>query len=111
LWYDKIKDILDTTKDFEWTEIGGTAFRNILKVNRYPTKVYDQDYTCYPVHWSDSDIFFEKGDSNMLIRENQPLIMLYNHIFPKDFKDMNSEEFGEWLYSSDTILADMMRKY
>ena len=113
-YYDKINTILNSKKDIKWTEIGGEIFRNMLNdldgnVNRQRIKMYDQDDTCYPVHWSNSNLFFEKGKSDFLLRENQPVIMLYNHIFPKGFKDMNDSQFGNWLKTSDTILADLIR--
>ena len=110
IWYNKIINILNTKKDIEWTEIGGTIFRNILN-NLNKNKVYNLSETCFPIHWSDSKLFFKKGNSDFLIRENQPIVMLYNHIFPKEFKSLNDEEFNEWLITSDTVLADLMRKY
>jgi mannosyltransferase OCH1-like enzyme len=112
VWYDKIKNILDHTTNIEWTEIGGSVFRNILDTStNKENKVYDQSATCFPVHWSDAKRFFESGDSDFLIRKNQPIVMLYNHIFPKDFKNLNDKEFNDWLTTSDTVLADLMRKY
>jgi hypothetical protein len=112
MWYDEMVYILNNKKNIEWTEIGGSLIRNILESQLVKNvKVYNQDETCYPVNWKNADVFFSRGECDFLLKENQPVVMLYNHIFPEKFKNMNKQEFSEWLEVSDTILADLMKKF
>jgi hypothetical protein len=72
-------------------------------------KIYTGLDTCYPLTWDQWEIFFKKGNSDFLMREFQPFIMLYNQMFPNYFKKMSKEQFQEFL-KSNIVLADLFRK-
>ena len=110
-WYTRINTVLKKSVNFDWTAIGGDLLRKIInRDNKSKILCYDQDETTYPLHWTQASDFFKVGNSDYLRRDFQPAIMLYNHIFPKEFKNLDDKQFMKWLKTSKTVLADLMRK-
>jgi len=113
-WHTKINKVLSKSLTFDWTAIGGDLLRNIvnqdLKNKKSDILCYDQYETVYPLHWTQANEFFKNKNSDYIRRDFQPAVMLYNHIFPKKFKDLDKEGFAKWLKTSKTVLADLMRK-
>lgn len=111
-WISLAKQLLEKTKDFMWEDIGGNIITQLLKKwNKkiWRKKIYNGLDTCYPLTWDQWEIFFKKGNSDFLMREFQPFIMLYNQMFPNYFKKMTKEQFQEFL-KSNIVLADLFRK-
>jgi mannosyltransferase OCH1-like enzyme len=111
-WLSLSTQILEKTKTFEWGDIGANITTELLKkLNKkiWRKKIYNGLDTCYPLTWDQWEIFFKKGNSDFLMREFQPFIMLYNQMFPNYFKKMTKEQFQEFL-KSNVVLADLFRK-
>jgi GR25 family glycosyltransferase involved in LPS biosynthesis len=103
------------SKKLEWTEIGYDILYPLRneweKTNKglWRVKVYSDRTTCYPLYWDKWEVFFSEGGSEFLDREFQPVVVLYNAMFPEWFKRMSVSDFQSFLETSPTVLANLLR--
>ena len=114
-WIKAMKTLLNSKNSFNWTELGYDILYPLWKkwkkqYNNWLYKIYDLSDTCFPISWDKWETFFKPGNSDFIDREFMPVTVLYNKMFPKWFKEMDIEQFKQFIQSSDTVIADLFRK-
>lgn len=115
-WITMMKKIINEKNTFGWTELGYDILNPLWNEwnkkygKLWKVKLLSYTDTTSPIQWKDSSKFFEKGTSNFLERNIQPVVMLYNNIFPEWFKNLSLNEVINFVNTSDTIIADLFRK-
>jgi GR25 family glycosyltransferase involved in LPS biosynthesis len=100
---------------FEWTELGYQIlyplWKQWNKENKgiWRVKIYSSKDTCYPLAWNEWEEFFKNNSYNLIKRNFQPAITLYNNMFPKWFKNLNCEEFLKYINNSNTLIANLYK--
>jgi GR25 family glycosyltransferase involved in LPS biosynthesis len=114
-WISKMDEKINVKNDFTWEEIGHDIlypmWRKWKVENKgiWRVKRYKANETCYPLPWYEWKKFFNRGNASFLQRKFQPLLALYNNVFPDWFKNMSHEDFVKYIYNFDTVIADIFR--
>jgi GR25 family glycosyltransferase involved in LPS biosynthesis/mannosyltransferase OCH1-like enzyme len=115
-WIEEMTKKIEQSITFSWTGISYDILYPLWKEwdkkNRgmWRRKIYKDTETCFPLQWNEWKTFFEIGDSLFLFRKFQPVIDMFNNLFPIWFKYMDRKDFEYFIKTSDLIIADLFRR-
>lgn len=107
-WLKGMEQKLDRRAEFDWCELGYDVLHPIVEKFASRGHLYcffKARETVAPIAWDEASKFFEKGEIDIYMRNNQPLIILYNAVFPDWFKKMTEKEILE----GETIISKLFR--